>query len=220
MPKREETKAMEEELLVLHEKWVKAAHEHLREIIAAALLVILVAVGWSLFQYQRSRQESKAAVLYFKALMTQDDKKREQILTDLLKRYGGSSAALSARLDLFDKAYQKGNVDQALKEIEDVKKRAKGDLKAFASMGEGYLFEEKGQWAKAREAYERAVQAHVGLESLAWLDLARVSELAGDLDKAVEYYREFMGLKPQGEVLDFVQVRLAKLAPKVEGTKK
>jgi len=220
MPKKKETETPEEELLVLHEKWVKVAQAHLKEIIVGALVIILVAVVWSLFHYQRSRQESKAAVLYTQALMSRDQNKREQLLSELLKRYAGSSAALTARLDLFDEAYQKGNFDQAFKEIEAVKKRAQGDLKYFVTMGEGYLFEERSEWAKAREAYEKTAQARVGLEYLAWLDLARVSELAGDLKKAVKYYQEFLGLNPQGEVLNFVQVKLAKLATKAEENKK
>ncbi len=218
MPKKKGKEAPEEELLVLHEKWVEAAKKHLRELIALALIIVLAAVGWAMFQYQRERQETKASLLYARAEMSRKSG-QEKFLKEVIRRYGGTSAALQARMDLFDSYYQKGEIDKALSEIEAIKKRAKGDMKTFVTLGEGYLFEEKRDWAKARADYEKAARANIGLEYLAWLDLARVSELSGDLDKAVQYYREFIGLKPQGNILDFVEVQLSKLEAKLEERK-
>ncbi len=219
MSKKKVHEAPEEELLVLHEKWVKVAQEHLREIIVAALFVVLVAAGWSLYQYQRSRQESKAAILYMKAILSQDQTRRAALLAELQKRYAHTSAALAAELDLFDQAYAQGDLKQAALEIKKVKKSAKGDLKIFATQGQGYVFEEQGHYQEAARNYQTAAQAHVGLESLAWLDLARVYELSGDRNKAVEYYRELMGIKPQGEIRDFIAVKLARLAPETHKNK-
>ncbi len=214
MPKKKGKEAPEEELLVLHEKWVEAAKKHLRELIALALIIVLGAIGWTMFQYQRERQETKASLLYARAEMSKTG--QEKFLKEIIRRYGGTSAALQAHMDLFDFYYQKGDLDKALSEIKAVKKRAKGDMKVFVTLGEGYLFEEKKDWAKAQVDYEKAAQADIGLEYLAWLDLARVSELSGNLDKAVQYYREFIGLKPQGAILDFVEVQLSKLEAKLE----
>ncbi len=216
MSKKKSHEAPEEELLVLHEKWVKAAQEHLREIIVAALLIVLVAAGWSLFQYQRSRQESKAAILYMKAVLSQDSTRRSALLAELQKRYAHTAAALAAELDLFAQAYDQGKLKEAALEIKKVKKSAKGDLKIFATQGQGYVFEEQGHYQKAAKDYQTAADAHVGLEKLAWLDLARVYELSGDRAKAVEFYRELMGIKLQGEIRDFVAVKLARLAPQLQ----
>jgi len=216
---KERREAPEEELLVLHEKWVHWVKRHLREIILAAVCVILVAVGWSAYKYQRAQQEEKAAKLYMRAIFSGPDKQKV-LLAELEKRYANTTAALAARLDDFDQAYSKGDLSRAVKDIDIVRKQAKGDLKAFATLGEGYISEEQGHYQEALKDYQYAANAHVGLELLAWLDMARVSELMGNRSKALEYYREVIGLHPQGEVQNFIMVKVARLEavkPKSKG---
>ncbi len=215
MAKKEQA-APEEELLVLHEKWVRAAREHLREIILAAILLVLAATLWAGYNYYRSSRENKAAILYVQAMMKTDPAQKEKALTEVIKRYGGTSAALEARLSLYEIYVAQGNLAKAYEELSYLRKKAKKPWTAFLDLGLGYLLEDQDKLKEAEKDYLRAVKARVGLEEIAYLDLARVAELQGNYQAALDYYQKFLGRKPQGPILDFVQVRLAKLEAKID----
>ncbi len=216
---KKEQHAPEEELLVLHEKWVRAAREHLREIILVSILLVLAACLWAGFNYYRSSRENKASLLYAQALMAKDQAQREKALKDLIKRYDGTSAALEAHLSLYEIYLQEKKFDQALKELSYLQKKAHKPWKAFLDLGVGYLKEDQNHLQEAEKNYLQAVKAQIGLEEIAYLDLARVAELEGNYQAAVKYYEEFLGRKPQGPILDFVQVRLSKLEEKISEKK-
>ncbi len=220
MPKKKKTKVHEEELLVLHEKWVEVAKRYLREIIIGVVIIVLAAIGWALFQYQHERQEAKAWLAYLKAVMAKRVDRQKRLLSEVITHYGQTSAALQAHVDLLDLAYRNGDLKTASNEIEMIKRKAKAEMKFFALLGEGYLFEENKAFAKARSDYEKVAKARIGLEYLAWPDLARVAELLGDYQAALDYYRQFMILNPQGEISDFVKVKISKLEVKKGVSKK
>ncbi|WP_022852304.1 tetratricopeptide repeat protein [Thermodesulfatator atlanticus] len=209
--KKTET-ASEPELLVLHERWVEAARSHLKEIIAAAIAIVLVVAAWSGFDYYRKKKADDAALLYAQALMTKDEQTRTRILNDVVKKYSGTPAALEARMDLFDEYLAKGKIDLALKELEKINQKAKIPLKEFSSLGVGYLKEEQRKFNEAEKFYQEAAKAHIGLEKVAYWDLARAAELANKKKEALKYYEKLLGLKPAPEVVDFIQVKLARFS--------
>ncbi len=213
--KKETTAAPEEEILVLHEKWVKAAKEHLREIIIVCLALVFLASLWALYNYYRQRKFDQAALLYAKALMVRDEQQKERLLEEVVRKYGNTSAGIEAELSLFENYLKKGNLEKAFEALSKVYKKSDPPLKFFAGLGEGYLFEEQHKLPQAEEKYEKAAKAKIGLEEIAYLDLARVAELQGQYERAVKYYRELIALKPSPEKLDFIQVKLDRLLEKV-----
>ncbi len=205
----------EEELLVLHERWVKAAREHLKEIILAAVLLVLAAALWAGFSYYRQNRENKASILYAQALM-KNKNQREQALREVIKRYGGTAASLQAHLSLYEIYLEEENLSKAFEELSFLRRKAKKPWSAFLDLGLGYLQEDQNRLKESEKDYLRAAKARVGLETLAYLDLARVAEIAGHYEAAVKYYQEFLSHNPQGPILDFVQVQLAKLSARLE----
>ncbi|OAG27780.1 YfgM family protein [Thermodesulfatator autotrophicus] len=212
---RKEEKAPEE-LLVLHERWVDFAKRHIREIIIAAIAIVVVVAAWSGFTYYQQQKTEKAALLLVQGLMTQDQKQRENIYQQVIKKYGNTPAALEARLALFEEYYAQGKLSEATSELEKVASKAKGDLKYFSSLGLGYLKEEQKKYPEAEKLYEKAATAKIGLEKVAYWDLSRVAELQNKLKEAVKYYEKLVALKPEAEKLTFIQVKLERLSQKLE----
>lgn len=215
MASKKKTQAPEEELLVLHEKWVNAAKEHLKEIIIGAVAVVFIAVVWAGYQHYRSNKENKAALLCGEAVLTKDLTEREKIYQEVLKRYKGTGAALEAHLGLYEIYAEKEKFKKALEELLFLKGQAKQPWRAFLDLGVGYLQEDLKALKEARKEYQAAWNAKVGLESVASLDLARVAELTGDYQAATKYYQAFVAANPQGADLDFVQAKLDRLMAKV-----
>lgn len=216
MASKKQEQAPEEELLVLHEKWVSAARQHLKEIIAVCVAIVFLAVIWTGYKYHKANKENKAALLCAQAVLTQDLDQREKLYQEVLKRYGGTSAALEARLGLYEIYAEREKFKEALKELEALRQKADQPWQAFLDLGVGYLKEDMKALKEARKDYQEALEAKVGLESIASLDLARVAELLGDYQSATKYYQEFIAANPQGADLDFVQAKLDKLMAKVE----
>ncbi|HHI98004.1 MAG TPA: hypothetical protein ENJ96_09165, partial [Thermodesulfatator atlanticus] len=79
MAKKKEV-APEEEILVLHEKWVRAAREHLREIIIVSLVLVFLASLWAFYNYYRQKRLDEASLLYARALMVRDVKQKRALL--------------------------------------------------------------------------------------------------------------------------------------------
>ncbi len=211
--KRKEDKPTEE-LLVLHEKWVHFAQRHIREIVVAAIAIVLVVAVWSGFSYYQKQKAEKAAVLLTQAIMTQDQNQRESLYQQIIKKYGGTPAALEARMALFEEYYSQKKFDKAFSELKQIESKAKGDLKYFSFLGLGYVNEEQKKFPEAEADYMKAAKARIGLEKVAYWDLARVAELQNKTKEAINYYEELMALQPVGEKLTFIQVKLARLENK------
>ncbi len=213
--RKKETPAPEEEILVLHEKWVKAAKEHLREIIIAALALVFLASLWALYNYYRQKRLDEATLLYARALMTTQKDQKLKLLAEVVRKYGGTTTGLEARLTLSEIYWEQKDLEKASRELKEALKKARGPIKISVSMGLGYVAEDQERLPEAEKYYQKAVQAHLGFEEIAYLDLARVAELQGKIEKAVRYYQEVVSLKPSGEKLDFIQVELSRLVEKV-----
>ncbi len=216
MTKKKETHAPEEEILVLHEKWVKAAKEHLREIVIAAIALVFLASLWALYDYYRQKRLENATLLYAKALMTPAEEERIKLLEEVVRKYGGTTTALEARLSLYEIYFSKGDLKKAEEELKKAASKAKGDLKVAMEMGLGYFAEDEKRYPEAARYYQKGASAKIGFEQIAYLDLARVAELQGRWNEAVKYYREVISLKPSGAKLDFLQVKLSRLLEKVD----
>ncbi len=214
MAKKKEV-APEEEILVLHEKWVRAAREHLREIIIVSLVLVFLASLWAFYNYYRQKRLDEASLLYARALMVRDVKQKRALLAEVVRKYGNTSAGMEARLSLFEMDFKNGELEKALEELNQVYRKAKKPLKIFVLLGRGYVEEERNRLNEARAAYQEAAEAKIGLEEVAYLDLARVAELQGNYKEAVNYYQKLIALKPQGLKIDFIQVKLDEILEKI-----
>ncbi len=215
MAKKKEVPKPEEEILVLHEKWVKAAKEHLREIIIVAITAVFLASLWAFYNYYRQKHLEEATLLYAKALMTTNEGQKKGLLEEVIKKYDGTTVSLEARLSLCEIYFEKGELKKAEEELKRVATKTKGALKVAAEMGVGYFAEDEKRYSDAARYYQKGASANIGLEEIAYFDLARVAELQKKWGDAVKYYQELISLKPAENKLDFLQVKLSRLMEKV-----
>ncbi len=214
---REETSAGEE-ILVLHERWVRLAREHLREIVAAVVGLVLVLSLVAGYRAYQNRRENKASLLYMQALSLKDPEKLRTKLQEIVRKYPGTVAAREARLNLWELALnQRSPLREEL--LKAIRKEARGAQKVSVWLGEGYLAEEKGDLSRALEAYQKALKEGSFSGAVVYGDLARVYEKEKAWQKALEAYQKYLAEKPSAGNLSFVEYRLAALKQKLTAQK-
>ncbi|QJA06907.1 tetratricopeptide repeat protein [Thermosulfurimonas marina] len=198
-----------EEILVLHEKWVRVARGHLREIVATVVGLVLVLSLWAGYRYYRDRREVQAVRLYVKALSQKDRDSQIKLLENLVHNYGDTVAGREARLNLWESRLSSSSPEELLKELKALEKGARAEVKSSLRLGEGYLLEEKEDFKAAAGLYEEVLKEAPFSEGVVSADLARVYERIGDFRRALEYYRRFVAQKPPLEALSFVEYKLS-----------
>ncbi|RUM87224.1 MAG: hypothetical protein DSZ24_06670 [Thermodesulfatator sp.] len=200
-----------EEILVLHERWVRAAKAHLREIVTVVVGVVLVLCLWAGYRYYRDRRETKAVRLYVKALSEKDLEARKKILRKLVQAYSDTVAGREAGFHLWEIQLPSSSPQKALKQLLRLQKGAKGEIRVSLSLGEGYLREEMKDYRGAARLYQEVLKKAPFSVGLVSADLARVYEKMGNYRQALKYYQQFVDQKPSVEALSFVEYKLAVL---------
>ncbi len=79
-------------------KTIEWLHKNQQQLIAGAIVFVLVLVGFSLWKEQQLAQKNSAALLYMKATNTADAVQRNALLESVVKDYGNTGYATLARL--------------------------------------------------------------------------------------------------------------------------
>jgi tetratricopeptide (TPR) repeat protein len=191
--------------------------------LAAGLgVAILAGLGAGAWLWTEAR-ERRAAGVYVPALAqlaaarstALSPEARAAISRDLesaLAQYPSASLAPDAAYELGNLRYAERDWARARSAWEVVGTHAQSPtLRTLAQTGIGYTWEAEGNFAKAREAYERA-QAGLRTGDFYFEELlmaqARVQEQSGDKTAAVETYRRLLREAPQSLRADDVRNRL------------
>lgn len=215
--RRKET-AAGEEILVLHERWVRAVQKHLREIVTAIVAIVLVLSLLTGYRTYHERKEAKAALLYAQAISLKDMEAARKKLEEVVQKYSGTVAAREALLNLWELSLAKRSPDLQTR-LKALKRKAPGELKFSFSLAEGYLLEEKGKYKEAEQKYQKVLKKAPFSGIVVYADLARVYEALRDWPKALEAYRKYLELKPPLGGLHFVEYKLAKIEQVLSKTK-
>ncbi len=200
-----------EELLVLHERWVKAAREHLREIVATVVGLVLLLSLWAGYRMYQDRREGKAALLYAQALSLKDQEAAFQKLQKLVKEYPGTVAAREARLNLWERDLGKKEPEALLAALKTLERESEGEVKFSVLLARGYLLEESGKVRKAVAIYEKVLKEAPFTKRIVYADLARAYENLKDYRTALDYYKKYLETKPPAGGLDFVEYKLSEI---------
>lgn len=200
-----------EELLVLHERWVRMARAHLREIVAVVVGVVLVLSLWAGYRFYQDRREGKAAILYLKALSLKDRARGYQALQRLMREYPGTVVAREARLYLWERDLSRKPPADLLKEIKQISRGARGEMKISCTLGRAYLLEEIGRPEEAADLYQKAIRQAPFARPVVYADLARVYEAQKKYRLALEFYQKYLETRPSDEGLSFVEYKLSEL---------
>ncbi len=73
-------------------------HKNQQQLIAGAVVLVLLLVGFSLWKEQQLAQKNSAALIYMKAVNTTDAAQRKALLDSVIKDYADTGYAILARL--------------------------------------------------------------------------------------------------------------------------
>lgn len=133
-------------------------------------------------------------------------------LDKVISDHGGSPAGRDALMVRAGVLYDLGRHDQALSDYKTfLSKGPKGNLRALAHEGLGYVYEAKGELDRALEEYRLIASAGDFYRDRSLYDQARVMERKGDKPAAQKLYQEILDKSPTTPLRDDISNRLALL---------
>ncbi|GEM_PF-1003052 len=179
----------------------------------AGIVLFLLAVGiWTGFSHYMEGKETKAAYALGQALSAPDAKERMSLLKKVVSQYGSTDAGAQAQLVLSGEYLEQDEFDKARDGFVKARKGLKLALKDGATMGESYALEEKKEYKAALDGFSKAIEKKQGYEAVALLDKARISLKLGNSREAMEAYNQYLDIRPDSPLLDFIRFKLQKLA--------
>jgi tetratricopeptide (TPR) repeat protein len=133
-------------------------------------------------------------------------------LDKVLQEHGNSPAGRDALLVRAGVYYDLGKHDQALADYKTfLSKGPKGNLRAVAHEGLGYVYEAKSELDRALEEYRLITSAGEFYRDRSLYNQARVMEKKGDKAAAQKLYQEILDKSPTTPLRDDISNRLALL---------
>lgn len=175
---------------------IKYIRENRQKLWIAAGCIAFVVVALSLWDQYAERRAEKASSALSMALQAEEDQKQEQ-LAKVVDEYGSTSAGLWGRIELAHLAVEKGEVDKAIRELNEIKGdvSAKNPVMPLLLHILGALYEKNNELDKAVNAFTE-LSAFKPFELGAFEALGRLHEAQGQKDKALEMYKKALGADP------------------------
>ncbi len=190
--------------------------QNFRQIFAVITCVLLAVALWSGYKGFVERGENAASAQLGTAIHTANPRERMDLLEKVINEHGNTDASEHALLLLGAAARDAGDIDIAAEYFNRALDEFDGTLHDSALMGLGYCAEEKGNPSGAADRFSTVAGSASGYETVAMLDLARVSAAAGNTKAALEAYEKFMAAAPMSSQLDFVRFEIMKLSAESE----
>jgi len=197
-------------------EWVRANSNKLS--IAALVVVAAVAAGmlWKASAEKKEVRASQALSAAQNVVMSGNAALAQSDLQALLRRYGGTTAAIQARMLLAQVLFGQGKVDEGLKELDAV--TSPGPFAASLHALKGAGLEQSGKPAEAATAYESASSAattNIGKAAYK-ADAARAYMAAGNPAAAIKIY-EALAAEDSNPLAGEARVRLGEIKAKQIG---
>lgn len=211
-----------DEFITFGAKILEWCGENLKMVLGVAVgFALLLAIVGAVFLFKANR-EAKAADLYQKALAFypnsspggNDPKEYDQAITTLeevQQRYGSTTVATTALVDLGNIYFEQGTYDKAILCYNDFFQRTNRSHplhdQVLVSLGETY--EAKESYEEALEAYQRLLKDGAPVyKGQAQLYLGRVYEAMGDKTKAMAHYDDYLNESPVPLFGEWIRIKL------------
>ena len=192
--------------------------------IIGSIIILLGIVGFFFWKYLSIKKEEKAATLFYQAHeMYQTSIKEEKLLDEPLKllesvprQYPGTAAELLSLFYIGNCQFAMKKFDEAIasydKFAQDIPPESHMALLAYDSLG--YCYEEKKDYKRAIEYFEKTVTPPPGLGESGYLNVARCYETIGEKENALKTYKKILVEYPNSPRIDFVQEKIQMLEAK------
>ncbi len=165
---------------------------HQRMIRIGIAVVVIAVVFWSLYGSYREQISEKASTALSMALQN-DQATRAVALQAIVDKYGSTSSALWARVELAHHDMKNGSFDDAAKMyaalLPDVK--SSNPLYPLVLFGLAQSMESEKRFKEASGKYD-LLKNIKGYERIAYICMGRVEEAQGNIAKAIAIYNDFL----------------------------
>ncbi|MEJ2058829.1 MAG: tetratricopeptide repeat protein [Desulfofustis sp.] len=178
---------------------IKFVRENKRLVQIAIAALVLIVVSWSLYGAYRDNRIQKSSEALASALGQEGQQKLDQ-LAGVAEEFDGTDAALWARINRAQMLLDNSNMSEAHAEFlsirQDLGKTSL--LYPLVTVGLAESAEAAGNYAEAADEYA-ALNDIEGYESIGYLGAARVYEMQGNSDKALELYGQRQPRRPRSD---------------------
>jgi TolA-binding protein len=210
----------EDTLVTFYAKALKWVEDYRMMLIGGAVAIVVVVLG-IFFYFQSSEDAEKAASVELakatRIYESADIQNAIPLLSNLVKNYGSTYSGKLGRFYLANAFFQNKDYDNAKTNFEKFVSGFSGDshFLAAAQGGAAACLEQKGQYAAAAEAYEKAADRYdeAVLAPQFLFKAARSYELAGQKAKSITMYKRVMEKYPKSPEKDDAQTQLSLLEP-------
>jgi predicted negative regulator of RcsB-dependent stress response len=159
--------------------------------VGIALLVIIV-VFWSLYGSYREKIREEASTALSMALQN-DQQEKAAALRSITEKYGSTSSALWARVELAHLNMKDGSFVDASQKFQEILADVKESNPLYALVLYGLAQSMEGQ-KHYEEAFNRydLLKDIKGYEHIGYTAMGRIEEAQGNSEKAIEIYNNFL----------------------------
>lgn len=185
---------------------VKFVKENKKLVYAVIGTVVVLVIAWALYGSYRDSRIQKSSEALFSAQALSGQQMLDQ-LAEVESQFGGTDAALWAQINGAQELMKAGNMEEAHNKFIQVRNdiRSSSPLAPLVSVGIAQTAEAKGDYQGAAAEYEKLVDIE-GYQDIGYLGRARVAELQGDPQKALELYQNYLASLDPAAALQRVMV--------------
>ncbi len=194
---------------------VTFVRENKRLVQGCIVAVAIIIVAWALYDSHRDKKREDGASALSVAVDIENTQEKIDKLKAVSVEYSGTSSALWAKINTAHEMMKTGQKADALALYEGLLAEfdTSSPLYPLISISLAQGNEIAGNDARAAAEYEKIKQTD-GYQGLGYLGLARISEMQGDKQKALEIYEEYLAtlisVTDQGEK-GLIEEKIARL---------
>ncbi len=185
---------------------VKFVRENKRLVQAAVAGLVILVVGWSLYDSYRDGRIEKSSEALFAAQELSGQEMLDK-LAEVEKEYDGTDAALWARINTAQEFLENSQMSEAQQKFKELRDDIKSSspLWPLVSVGIAQSAEAAGNFQEAVSEYGALMEVE-GYQDIGFLGSARVLELQGNREQALELYEQYLTELDPSDALQRVMV--------------
>lgn len=185
---------------------IKFVKEHKRLVQVGLAVIIIVVVSWALYgSYRENRIQESAAAL--SSALDAEGQAMFDKLAEVEKSYSGTSSALWAQINIGQQLVKDGKLEEAKQKFTEVRNDLgkSSPLRPLLGLSIAQTEEALSQFSESSVEYKALIDVE-GYQDLGYMGLARVEELQGNRDKALEVYEQYLSTMDAAATLQKVIV--------------
>ncbi|WAC07117.1 MAG: tetratricopeptide repeat protein [Thermodesulfobacteriota bacterium] len=199
----------------------EVVRNNLLYLILGLVAILLLSGGGVLWNYFDKKNEEKASTLFYQAYQTfKDSKEKEASLEEpmklfqtIIEDYPRTSASELSYFYLGNCQFVMKKFDVAIdaysKFLEKVSSQPQLALLAYDSLG--YCYEEKKDYKKAIEYFQKTITPPPGLGESGYFNAGRCFEALGDSEGSLNLYKKFLLEFPDSSKKSFIQEKIKEI---------